>query len=107
VVAELLAQREGRTNRRGWRTIAVMLTAASIDKVATFHELLGGALRRLLDLGGVFLYAWVLPAGLVVAVLGGSLLPFLLRLPRRVGRLLIVAGLIYVLGALGLELAEG
>jgi hypothetical protein len=107
VVAGLLAERDGRTNHRGWRTIAVMLTAASIDEVATLHELVGGALRRSLDLDGVFLYAWVLPAGLIVAVLAGSLLPFLLRLPRPGGQLLIIAGLIYVLGALGLELAEG
>ena len=107
LVAWLLAEPEGRSNRRGWRTIAAMLTAASIDEVATFHELVGAALRSSLDLDGVFLYAWILPAGLVVAVLGVSLLPFLLRLPRPVGRLLIIAGLIYVLGALGLELAEG
>ena len=107
VVAGLLACRTDRTNRRGWLTIAAVLTVASVDEIATFHEIVGEVVRRSLDLGGVLLYAWVLPVGLVVAVLAASLLPFLVRLPRSIGRAMIIAGFIYVVGALGMELAEG
>src|SRR5690606_12332588 len=58
-------------------------------------------------LSGFFHFAWVIPGMALVALVGLAYLPFLLAQPGRTRLVFLVAGLLYVGGALGLELVGG
>lgn len=86
-----------------WRGLAVVFAAISMDEVASFHE----RLNAFAHLGGVLYYAWVIPFGALVVVVGVLCLPFLGGLPRVTRLRFVVAGALYVGGALGVELVLG
>ena len=56
---------------------------------------------------GVLYFSWVVPAGIIVAALGIAYLPFLRRLPARTRWRFVLAGALYVGGALLMELPLG
>ena len=92
-----------------WSILALGFLAMAFDEGWSFHERLNEPVRAALggrDLG-IYYYAWVAPALLLVAVLGVFFLRFLWRLPPRTRWHFIVAGAIYVGGAVGIELLEG
>ena len=57
-----------------------------------------------IDLGGIFYFSWVIPAGIIVTIMGLAYIPFLCHLPRRTALLFMASGAIFVGGALGTEL---
>ena len=86
-----------------WRGHAGVFAAISMDEVASFHERINATAH----LGGVLYYAWVIPFGALVVVVGVLCLPFLAALPRPTRLRFMVAGALYVGGALGVELILG
>jgi hypothetical protein len=91
-------------DRRYWYALAALLIAFSLDEVAGFHEH-----ANRLRVGGVFeslAYFWVVPAGALVVFTGAVLVPFLRRMNPRLRAGVMAAGIVYVGGALGLELVE-
>jgi hypothetical protein len=89
--------------RRHWWGISIVLGYVSLDEAAELHEHLGGHL----DLGGVLYFDWVIWAGLIVLVLAAIYLPFVRALPSPVRGRLIVAAVVFVSGALVMELPLG
>jgi hypothetical protein len=57
-----------------------------------------------MGMGRKFKTGWIVFAMMFVAVVGLSYLRFLFRLPRNIAYLFIVAGVIYVTGAMGMEI---
>ena len=86
---------------------AFIFVAMSIDELVSFHEVSVKPLRSALELSGIFYYSWVLIAAPLVVILGLYLIPFLLRLPSKIALRFVVAGAIFVAGALGTELICG
>jgi hypothetical protein len=86
-----------------WWGLAIGFGYASLDEAAGFHENLGGHFET----SGVLYFDWVIPAVAILAVLAALYLPFVRALPARTRVGLIVAGIIYVGGALGMELPLG
>ena len=80
---------------------------ASLDEALSFHEGLSIPVRDALDVSGVLYFAWVIPYGIAVLILGAACLRFVLRLDRATRNLFIVAGALYVGGAVGFELIGG
>ena len=109
-LALVLAKTEkchGSPHRRAWQIISVAFLAMSIDEVASVHETLQAPLRELLDLGGWLYYAWILPAsGLVLAVVALTART-VWSLPPSTRRSLLLAGALFVGGAIGLEAPGG
>jgi hypothetical protein len=98
-----LIARVAERSRRHWTALAGAFAYISLDEAVGLHEHLGG----LLETGGVLYFSWVVPAAVIVALTGLAFLPFLARLPpRRRGQFLLAGGL-YVAGALGMELPLG
>jgi hypothetical protein len=71
----------------------------SVDEVARFHERLG-QIDALPEVGN---RAWLGGGLVLVAVVGVLLVPWALQLERPLRRTLIVGGVIFLLGAVGLE----
>lgn len=86
-----------------WLVLGGLFAFISMDELVQIHE----AASDWFDTGGVLYFGWVIPAGLLVAALGLWYLPFLRALPARTRRRFIVAGVIFVSGALLMELPLG
>jgi hypothetical protein len=90
-----------------WAFLAIFFFLMSIDESASIHELVVRPLRNAFDLGGIFYFSWVIPAFFVVVAIAIAYIPFFLHLPRKTALLFILAGGLYVGGALGIELVGG
>jgi hypothetical protein len=90
-----------------WRMLSFAFLYLSIDETATLHEQIIKPLRALLHLGPVFYNAWVLVAIPMVLLFAVMYLKFLFHLPTQTRWLFIIAGLVYVGGAAGVDIPEG
>lgn len=90
-----------------WIVLAFVFLYLSIDEATYLHEILIVPLRNRLGTSGIFYFAWVIPAFFVVTAFALAYISFLIHLERRTRVLIIVAGAIFVGGALGVELAGG
>lgn len=86
-----------------WLALSLIFFYISLDEAVTLHE----SLSHFFDFGGVLYFGWVIPATAVVLGLGLVYLPFVLHLRQPARRRFIVAGLLYVGGALGVEFILG
>lgn len=112
LVSGLKARELRRPAWGGWLLVAVGLAFLSMDEAAQIHELLNGEDSigaQLNDVVGLdfIKFEWVIPAAAGVVVGLPLLIPFLLRLPRRTLALFVLAGLVYLSGAFGLETYQG
>jgi hypothetical protein len=90
-----------------WLGLGVLFVFMSADEGLALHEALMDYVQQTLHASGVLYYAWVIPyAGLVVMVVL-IYARFLLRLPRGIAIRFVIAGAVYVGGALGLEMVAG
>jgi hypothetical protein len=90
-----------------WKVLALLLLLMSMDEEVGLHERLTDPLRSALSAGGPFYYAWVIPGVIFVLAFALAYRGFLLDLPRETRGLFAVAGILYVCGALILEMAGG
>jgi len=94
--------RAARTQRARWRGLGAVFVYLSLDEAVGLHEHLG-----VFELNGVLYFSWVVPAAALVALLGLAYLPFVRALPERLRAQVLLAGALYVGGALGMELPLG
>lgn len=87
-----------------WAGLAAVFAYLSVDELAMVHEELTWQLEDLAEAGGVLSFPWVVVAAPLVAVFVLVYARFLWRLPRRIATLLVAAGVLYVGGALALEI---
>lgn len=102
-----------------WRTLGFIFTALSIDEAAALHDLASPFFAGVFEwlataVGGPFIalarkpnYAWEIPAVAFVITVAAAFVPFLRRLPQRTRRGFLVAGLLYIGGALAVDFLEG
>ncbi len=99
------AQRRG--TAWGWSVLALGFVYLAADEQLGLHERLEQFADSVPDFGGIFHFRWVAAVLPVVLVVGIGFIPFLLRLPRPTAVRLVVAGAVYVGGALGMEMVGG
>ena len=87
--------------------LAATFLFLSIDEMLGFHERLIEPTRSVLNASGLLFYAWVVPYAVGVVVFLAVYLRFLFRLPRRTAVLFVIAGAIFVGGAIGMEMLGG
>lgn len=95
--------RRALTFRRHWWGVAAVFAYASLDEAAELHEHLGGNFA----LGGVLYFDWIIPAGVLLVCLGVIFWPFVRALEPATRRRLVIAGCIYIGGAVLMELPLG
>jgi hypothetical protein len=89
--------------RKQWWFISGLAGWMSLDEAAELHENLGGHLPG----SGILYFDWVIPATAIVALLVATFVPFIRALHPPTRTRLIIAGLVYVGGALVMELPLG
>lgn len=94
---------------RRWLLLAAIATAMAVDEAVGIHELLIEPMRRVLGgwSGGVLHFAWVVPGALLVAAFLLAFWRFQATLPQPLRWRVQLAGVLYVGGALGVELISG
>jgi hypothetical protein len=102
-----MASARGQRFARHWLVLGFIFLLLSADETIQFHERAAWPFERILRLKGAFLYGWVIPAIVFLSILGLSYWKFLAHLPPQTRRRFVLAGVIYVGGALGLEMVEG
>lgn len=88
------ARRERELDAGRWRAMAAILLYLSFDEVAGVHE----------TVNSLSLVSWTIPFGLLALVVGAWMLPWVLRLPASTRFGIIASGVVYVAGAVGIEL---
>lgn len=92
---------------RHWGVLALALAYISLDELSQLHELAIPQVDALLGTRGVLTFGWVIIAAPLVLVFAALYVGFLRALPRRTAVLFLLAGAVYVGGALGVELVGG
>ncbi|MBN1267778.1 MAG: hypothetical protein JXA25_19970 [Anaerolineales bacterium] len=93
-----------------WGVLAAGFLLLAVDELASFHEKLTYYVRVALNvkaMGILYLYGWVVPGIIVVLAAGFFFLRFWLRLPEKTRIYIAVAAVLYVGGAIGMEVASG
>ena len=112
VAASLLGLIATRAPARGafrahWAALGVIFTLLAMDEMVQIHELSTRITRDFFGItGGPLYHAWVIPAMVFLAFMAVAYGRFLWKLPRRSSVLFVVAGLVYVGGALGMEMVD-
>jgi hypothetical protein len=94
---------------RHWQILAVIFAFLSLDEVALLHERSGQVLDVLspVEFDGWLYFQWVLIGIPVTLIIVFTYLKFLAHLPTKTRNLFILAGALYIGGALGLEIVAG
>ena len=92
-----------------WAILSFGFVFMAFDEGFQFHERFNLPVRALLGDGnlGVLHYAWVVPGAALVLVLAIFFMGFLWRLPVPTRRTFLIAGMLYIGGAIGTELFGG
>jgi hypothetical protein len=87
-----------------WLGLALVFLYLSVDETASLHEATIHPIQRALNTSGALYSAWVIPAMVILPIFVAVYLRFLWALPRRTAILFVLAGSVYVGGALALEM---
>ena len=90
-----------------WRALSILFLYLSSDEFMSLHEKLLYPVRNALKIDGIFHFAWVIPGGIFVVICLLAFFRFLFALPPKTRSLFILAGTIFVSGALGMEMVGG
>lgn len=103
----ILKRRANDRFTRHWLGLTLIFGYLFVDEGSMIHETVGIVLREALGTTGILYFAWVIPAALLLIVFAALYLRFLVYLPADTRLLMVGAGMIFVGGALGVELFEG
>lgn len=90
-----------------WLTLSIIFFILGLDENFMLHERITEPLRDLLNLSGFFYTSWVIMGLLLIIILFFFYIRFLKALPNRIRIWFIIAGFIYVFGAIILEMIGG
>ena len=79
----------------------------AIDEACSIHELSIPLLRGAINAEGILYFTWVVPAFFLLGIFLITFRKFVFSLPVKTKTLFILAGFVYVGGALGMELVGG
>lgn len=93
-------------NNTPWLVLGIIFLYLSIDESISFHERFTTVFRDKFNLTGLLYYSWVVPYFFFLIIFLIVFIPFLIRLEKRTRNLFIISGIIFVSGAMGIEIFE-
>lgn len=101
-------ERRNRVLRWGWTSLAAVFLFLSLDESKSIHEELSKIMNVALDgHSGLFYFAWVIPAMVVVAIGFVVYIPFFRALPASTRNWMFVSAGLFLSGAIGMEMLGG
>ena len=92
---------------RHWKALSIIFLGLAIDEAFSIHELSIPLLRNAINAEGILYFTWVIPAFLLLIIFAIAFRKFVKSLPWKTKIILVAAAVIYVSGALGMELIGG
>lgn len=86
-----------------WSALSIVFLCLSLDEAISIHENWNVTMATLVDAHGFLFWSWIIPGMAFVLIIALAYLRFLAALPAKTRRLFIVAGTVYVGGAIGME----
>lgn len=86
-----------------WSVLSIIFFYLSLDEAISIHERTSEPLRSALNVSGFLYYAWVIPGAALVLIFVLAYVKFLIDLPRKTRLQFLVAGTLFVGGALVTE----
>ena len=98
----------GDKTRYHWLFLSILFLFLTLDEGAQIHETIGLGVFSFFNfpVGHPLYYSWVIPYTALVLIVGIIYLRFLFTLPRGIRTGIIAGGLLFLVGALGLEIVE-
>jgi hypothetical protein len=93
--------------RAYWWLMTLLFFYIAFDELESFHERASLCLHLHFHTIGFFYFAWVAPAIVILLVLGIILLQFLRHLPAAGRKRFLLAGTVYITGAVGGDIVAG
>lgn len=90
-----------------WSGLSAIFAFLAADEFTQLHETLTVPFRVTLQTEGLLYYAWILPYGVALAALALIYSGFLKRLPPGTRNRFVLAGVVFVTGAVGFEALGG
>ena len=91
---------------RYWAGLALIFLFLAFDEGTKIHEQLGGVMKRWVTPKGYLYWLWVIPYGSAVLVLAAVYLRFMIRLSRTTRYYFILAALLFLGGAIGVDMLQ-
>ena len=92
---------------KNWKWLSIIFAFLAIDEACSIHEISIPILRTVINSEGLLYFPWVLPASILVVFFLISFRKFIFALPPKTKILFVLAGAIYVAGAIGMEAIGG
>lgn len=96
---------------RFWLILALIFTFLAFDEGGQLHEKLinpfRGSMGNAEGEHGILYFAWVIPYGVICLVVGVVLFKSWLKLPAKTKYSFLISGMVYLTGAIGMELIGG
>lgn len=106
IIATVKKARKAKYNKH-WKALSLIFLYIAIDELCSIHELLIPILQNTTNARGFLYFAWIVPAFFLLIVFLLIFRKFILNLPSQTKNMFILAGFIYVAGALGMESVGG
>lgn len=87
-----------------WFSLSGIFFILAYDEAAQIHEGLNDYFWDSPHLPSWLGFGWVIPYSILVFILGAFLIKFLIGLPKNIAWLFMVSGIIFIAGAIGMEL---
>ena len=86
-----------------WLSMATIFLFLSLDEALLFHERLTPPFKEFLHASGFLYSTWIVPYAILVIAFVSVFLEFIFHLPKKTRREFVIAGLVFVMGAIGFE----
>jgi hypothetical protein len=93
--------------KNNWKILSFIFLYLSLDEIGQLHEDLTYPMQKLLNPTGFLYAAWIVPFGFLAAIFALSYSKFLFHLPVSTKKMFAAAFVLYVGGAIGLEMPGG
>lgn len=90
-----------------WYGLAAIFVFLSLDEMIQIHEQLRAPVEALLNTSGILYFAWFIPYIAVTIIIAIAYFKFMIRLPKQILKLFIIAGVLYISGAVVMEAISG
>lgn len=90
-----------------WAGLSAIFLFLGMDESLSFHESTTVPLRKSLNTSGILFYAWIIPYSIALLIFLFVYLRFLIDLKKETRNQFILAGVIYVAGAMLFEIPGG
>jgi hypothetical protein len=98
---------QGKNHSWGWRGISLMGIYISLDELSGIHELAINPIRETWDVGPWLYQSWVIPAMIIVSLIGIIYARFWWKLPSYTKVYIFLGSFVYITGAVGVESIGG